>query len=180
MTVTAVQIRSAAALMGAVPGLTARLTLPAADAVAGSRAAVTVVAGAAPEATVCGHEFRQLVIARHLEGEGLAEAFLTLDEADTATGLIRRGAVRWFVSPLPAKLTVQTLREAGHTRAPLQAAVRADDTLGVSVVAVRDQSHAATDGEMDDTAMAASAACLVTHLLTTSGLMSHPTRTTHP
>ncbi|WP_084099720.1 hypothetical protein [Demequina sp. NBRC 110051] len=179
MSVSAVQIRSAAALMGAVPGLVARLTLPA-DAVAGTQRPVTLVAGDSPDATMCGHDFRAMVLERHLEGEGLDDAHLTLDHADPATGLIRRGGVRWFVSPLPAKLSVATLRDAGHTRAPLQSVVRGDDALGLSVVAVRDQSRAATDDELDAAATAASAACLVAHLLTTSGLTAHPTRTTHP
>ncbi|WP_084078985.1 hypothetical protein [Demequina sp. NBRC 110057] len=171
MTVSAPQIRSAAALLGAVPGLTARLTVPGADA---------VVAGAADDATMCGHTFRSLVLERHLDGEGLEGATLHLDDADHATGLIARGAVRWFVTPLPAPLAVAALRDSGHTRAPLQSVVRADASLGVSVVAVRDQSGRVPAGDLDEAAVAASAACLVAHLLTTSGLMSHPTRTTHP
>ncbi len=179
MTVTAVQIRSAAALMGAVPGLVARLTLEA-DAVSGQPRDVSLVAGDAPDATMCGHGFRAMVLERHLEGEGLTGARLSLDHADPATGLIRRGGVRWFVSPLPAKLTVATLREAGHTRAPLQSVVRGDAALGLSVVAVRDHRRATTDDELDAAATAASAVCLVAHLLTTSGLTAHPTRTTHP
>lgn len=175
MTVTAPYIRSAAALVAAVPGVAVHLTLP----------DQTVIAGDSDDATMCGHTFRSLVIDQFLDGSGLDHATLTIPNADHITGLISNGrtgkaAARWFVSPLPAPMTVETLREAGHTKAPLQALVRADADLGVSVVAVRDQSGASTPTELDDAAVAASAACVVAHLLATAGLSSSPTGTTHP
>ncbi|WP_062078032.1 hypothetical protein [Demequina globuliformis] len=158
MTVTSPQLRSAAALLAAVPGLVARVTTADGE---------TLIAGEDEQAQLCGDRFRALVLARHTAAESFATA-LVLDGVDPATGLARRDGVRWFVSPMPAKPTVACLRASGHTAAPLQALVRDDAELGLSVVAIRDQSGASSAAALDEAATAAYGACLVEHLLLTT------------
>ncbi|WP_062071615.1 hypothetical protein [Demequina sediminicola] len=156
MTITAPQLRSAAALLAAVPGLACRLTLDEGD---------ELVAGEHSDAQMCGHSFHDFIRERH---ERLNVSDLTIDGVDPATGLACHQGMRWFVSPMPASATVACLRDAGYTRAPWQALVRTDEDLGVSVVAVRDQSGHASTAELDAVAVAAYGACLVEHLIVTT------------
>lgn len=158
MTVTSPQLRSAAALIAAVPGLVARVTTTAGD---------VLEVGTHEDAHLCSDAFRELVLERHDSPASFARA-LIIDGIDPATGLARRDGVRWFVSPMPAKPTVACLRASGHTSAPLQAMVRDDADLALSVVALRDQSGAHTAAQLDEAATAAYGACLVEHLMLTT------------
>ncbi|WP_061961692.1 hypothetical protein [Demequina flava] len=158
MSVTSPQLRSAAALVAAVPGLVARVTTVDGDA---------IVVGAHEDAHLCSDAFRELVLEHHARSEDFARA-LMVDGIDPTTGFAHRDGVRWFVSPMPAKPTVACLRASGHTAAPLQALVRDDADLGLSVVALRDQSGTHTSQQLDEAATAAYGACLVEHLVLTT------------
>ena len=159
MTLTAPQLRSTAALVAAVPGIRARL----ADA-----AGACLEVGPDGEGRLRAQAFHDMVRDAHARGETLAATELTVDGFDPATGLVHHAGARWFVSPLPACHTVACLREAGHTRAPVQAMVRGDAELGVSVVRIADASGDLAPTAIDEAAVGARAACLVAHLLSTT------------
>ncbi|GIG53625.1 hypothetical protein [Demequina activiva] len=159
MTLTAPQLRSTAALVAAVPGLRARL----ADATG-----TCVEVGPDGDGHLRAQAFHDIVRDAHARGEVLAATELTVEGLDAATGLVHHAGARWFVSPLPARRTVACLRESGHTPAPLQAMVRGDDELGVSVVRIADRSGALDPAAIDAAAVSARAACLVAHLVSTT------------
>lgn len=159
MTLTAPQLRSTAALVAAVPGLRARL----ADA-----AGTCLEVGPDGEGGLRAQAFHDMVRDAHARGEMVAAVEVAIDGLDPATGLVHHAGARWFVSPLPARHTIACLREAGHTRAPLQAMVRGDHELGVSVVRIADASGALDPAAIDDAATSARAACLVAHLVSTT------------
>ena len=159
MTLTAPQLRSTAALVAAVPGIRARL----ADATG-----TCMEVGPDGDGHLRAQAFHDMVRDAHARGETLAATEVTVDGLDAATGLVHHAGARWFVSPLAARITVECLREAGHTRAPLQAMVRGDHELGVSVVRIADASGALHPAALDEAATSARAACLVAHLLSTT------------
>ncbi|WP_084105988.1 hypothetical protein [Demequina sp. NBRC 110056] len=166
MTVTAPQLRSAAALVAAVPGIACRLTT--AD---GAR----VVAGAADDAGLCGIGFRELVLEMAVSSADApagAARTLEVDGVDAATGLARTPGARYFVSPLPSRHTTDALRASDAVRPPYLAMVRGDEELGVSVVRVTRSGATAVpqekDPDLDEVALAAFSSCLVAHLIATT------------
>jgi len=164
MTVTEPQLRSAAALVAAVPGIVCRLTTA-----GGAR----MVAGTADDAEVCGTTFREMVIRGDAEAARATER-LDLEGVDPATGLAATPGARYFVSPLPSRPTTEALRACEAVAAPYFAMARADQELGVSVVRVSRAGaapdHASTDSDpdLDEAALAAFSSCLVAHLIATT------------
>ncbi|MFV0633823.1 hypothetical protein [Demequina sp.] len=166
MTVTAPQLRSAAALTAAVQGLACRV-----DTAEGR----CVIAGAATDAQMCALAFRQFVIKGDWSDVG-APTCLAIDGVDPTTGFAAKPGERYLVSPLSPQATIAALREAGCVAPPFQAMVRGDDELAVSVVRlsrVGVDSPALEDPELDELSLEVFSTCLIAHLTGTTDVPTH-------
>ena len=155
MSVPVSTLTHVAALAAAVPQLTVSL-----DTHSGS----TVIVGDFPEASLCTHAFRRVVADWPADGDHApCVDGVHFDGAQERGPVLGSGAVRWFVSDLPAQATATALRSARSDGPRIDTRVRFDTMLGVSVV--RMECGQVDALELDEAATLAYAACLAEHLI---------------